>query len=207
MHPFVSFITEEIYQKLPAGLVDGNLISATYPPVLEERESEEHRRAASGFQNLQELVRGIRTVRSEFTIPPGKSFPVYVRVSSNRNDIREYFSDHTGLIASRSGIEVPEIGADDSRRDGTVAVIGSGFEAYLSIRELIDIPGQIRRLEKNIEKTGKAFKQAQGKLGSSGFLAKAKPEIVAQEQSKAADLQDQLERMHLVLEELRRTAG
>lgn len=204
MHPFVSFITEEIYQKLPEGLVEGNLISAAYPQAHEERDSEDFRRAASGFQTLQELVRGIRTIRSEFAIPPGKRFPLYVRVSPNRDDMGEYFSHHLSLIASLAGTDVPEIGTDESRRDGTVAVVGSGFEAYLSIRELIDVPEQIRRLEKNIGKTEKGFKQAQGKLSSPGFLAKARPEVIAQEKSKAEDLRDQLERMQLVLQELRR---
>lgn len=202
MHPFLSFITEEIYQKLPRELVSGMLIQAPYPQVVPERDSTGFVQAAAGFSGLQELVRGIRTLRSEFTIPPNTTFPVYIHVAHDREELRAFLEGHTGLVAHLAGTELPEVGSDGDRRHGSVTVVGSGFEAYLSIRELIDVAGQAERLRKNISRLEKGLHQAERKLESSGFLAKAKPEVVAAEKAKAADLRDQRERMLAVLHEI-----
>lgn len=228
MHPFMSFISEEIFQRLPSDLVpaDGTgtlagyrrtdekesaaggtgravaAIVGRYPQPQEERRNAESVRAATGFTGLQELVRGVRTMRSEFTIPPNRTFDLYVRYGDGRDDLGTFFEGNKDLVALLGGIDTLEIGTDASRRAGSIAVVGSGFEAYLYIRDLIDIDAQLARLEKSIAKTMKGLKQAEGKLKSEGFLSKAKPEVVEKEREKAADLRDQLERMETVRSEL-----
>jgi valyl-tRNA synthetase len=224
MHPFMSFISEEIYQKLPAELEpadgaatlpgyrrDGTssgcgrpdaVIVSRYPLPQESRSDETSRRAARGFGGLQELVRGIRTMRSEFTIPPSTSFDLYVSYSADRPDLGDFFRNHTELISMLGGIGKMEVGQDSARRNGAVAVVGSGFEAYLYIRDLIDVDAQTARLEKSIAKTRKGLIQAEGKLSSEGFLSKAKPEVVEKEREKAADLKDQMDRMETIRREL-----
>ncbi len=224
MHPFMSFISEEIYQKLPAELepADGSstlpgyhrdtassgrgrpdaVIVSRYPRTLKSRSDADSRRAAKGFGGLKELVRGIRTMRSEFTIPPSTKFDLYVHFSFDRSDLGDFFRSHTELISMLGGIEAMEVGQDSSRRSGAIAVVGSGFEAYLYIRELIDVEAQLARLDKNIAKTRKGLKQAEEKLSSEGFLGKANPEVVEKEREKAADLKDQLGRMEAIRREL-----
>ncbi|TVR72447.1 MAG: valine--tRNA ligase, partial [Spirochaetaceae bacterium] len=206
MHPFVSFISEEIYQKLPRQLRTAEaLIVAPYPRSREDREDERVRESAAGFTTLQELVRGIRTMRSEFTIPPGRTFDVYVRVAPERRDLREFLQTNGDLIRLLAGAGELEIGHDHARRAGRVALVGSGFEAYLAILDLIDVAAQVDRLARNIARTEKGLRQAEGKLASEGFRAKAKPEVISAEESKAADLRDQLERMIMVRDELARS--
>jgi valyl-tRNA synthetase len=106
-------------------------------------------------------------------------------------------------VTMLAGLSEIEIGHDDSRRADSVPVVGSGFEAYLYVRDLIDVDEQIRRLGKNVEKIEKGLSQAERKLASEGFVSKAKPEVVEAERAKAADLRDQLERTRIVLDELR----
>lgn len=223
MHPFMSFISEEIYQRLPRELqpADGTgtlsgyagsaaeqhgrptaVIVAHYPQVSSARSAPESERAAAGFAGVQELVRGIRTMRSEFTIPPNRTFDLYVRYADDREELGTFFDRNRDLVAMLGGIERMEVGTDDTRRSGAVAVVGSGFEAYLYIRELIDVDAQLARLDKSIAKTRKGLKQAEGKLSSDGFLSKAKPEVVEKERAKADDLRDQLQRMEAVRGEL-----
>jgi len=225
MHPFMSFISEEIYRLLPTELVpmDGSgpipgyvqpdridgarassAIVARYPRRHADREAEPARQAAEGFTRLQELVRGIRTMRSEFTIPPSREFDVYVMVPEGESGFAEYVRRNVALISMLASLSSVEIGSDSSRRAESVAVVGTGFEAYLYVRELIDVDEQVARLEKSIAKTEKALKQAEGKLGSEGFLAKARPEVVAAEKAKASELGDKLARMRTVREELSR---
>ena len=223
MHPFMSFISEEIYQRLPRELTpadrSGTLpgygdqtagkgqrpiaaIVGRYPQTSATRSDAAARAAATGFAGLQELVRGIRTIRSEFTIPPGRHFDVYVRYGDDRGELGAFFRDNQAIVTSLGGIDTLEIGVDDRRRSGAVAIVGSGFEAYLYIRDLIDVEAQLGRLDKSIARTTKGLKQAEGKLASEGFLAKAKPEVVEAERAKAADLRDQLARMENVRREL-----
>nr|MDA3948973.1 valine--tRNA ligase [Spirochaeta sp.] len=223
MHPFMSFISEEIYQRLPRELkpADGSAtlpgyggstaesaarpvatIVGRYPQTSAARSDAAARSAAAGFAGLQELVRGIRTIRSEFTIPPGRHFDVYVRYGDERAELGAFFRDNQAIVTMLGGIDNLEIGTDDDRRRGAVAIVGSGFEAYLYIRELIDVDAQLARLDKSIARTAKGLKQAEGKLASEGFLAKAKPEVVEIERAKAVDLRDQLARMENVRREL-----
>ena len=209
MHPFMSFISEEIWQQLPPGLkpADGSgrspaLIVGRYPQVQPVREDQTSREAARGFAVVQELVRGVRTMRSEFTIPPAKNFDVYVRVGDERSDLQQFFEENADLVRMLAGLQVLEIGTDSGRRAGAVAVVGSGFEAYLYVRDLIDVDEQVRRLDKSIGKIEKGLSQAERKLANQGFIAKAKPEVVEAERAKAQDLRDQLERMKAVRAEL-----
>jgi valyl-tRNA synthetase len=211
MHPFMSFISEEIWQKLPAEIApaDGSaradaVIVGSYPQVHQSREDEASRTAADGFAAVQELVRGVRTIRSEFTIPPTKTFDVYVRVADSRPELTEFFQRNGAYARLLANVSALEIGGDDSRRAGSVAVVGSGFEAYLYVRELIDVDEQIKRLDKSIGKIEKGLNQAERKLSNEGFIAKAKPEVVEAERAKAADLRDQLERTQAVRAELAR---
>ena len=210
MHPFMSFISEEIWQKLPAELqpADGSprpdaLIVGRYPQVHAARSDETARVAANGFAAVQELVRGVRTMRSEFTIPPSRSFAVYVRVADDRPDLERFFSRNAAYVRLLAGISELEIGSDAGRRNNSVPVVGSGFEAYLYVRELIDVNAQIARLEKSRAKIEKVLAQAERKLANESFVARAKPEVVAAEREKAADFHDQLTRTQQVLEELR----
>ncbi|MEX2443040.1 MAG: valine--tRNA ligase [Alkalispirochaeta sp.] len=212
MHPFMSFISEEIWQKLPKEIepADGTgrpdaVIVGRYPQVHPGREDEPAKSAADGFSAVQELVRGVRTIRSEFTIPPTKTFDVYVRVADARPELAEFFrrnGAYTRLLAHLSSLD---IGEDDGRRAGSVAVVGSGFEAYLYVRELIDVEEQLKRLDKSIAKIEKGLSQAERKLSNEGFIAKAKPDVVEAERAKAADLRDQLERTRAVRAELARS--
>ncbi|MCG8477949.1 MAG: class I tRNA ligase family protein, partial [Spirochaetales bacterium] len=209
MHPFMSFISEEIWQRLPAELLSadgsprpGALIVGRYPRVHESRRDAAALVASTGFAALQELVRGVRTIRSEFTIPPTKTFAAYVNVSEGRAELVDFFGRNGELVAMLASLSGVEIGTDGSRRAGSIAVVGSGFEAYLYIRDLIDVEAQIARLDKKIVKMEKGLSQVERKLASEGFVSKAKPEVVASERAKAADLGDQLERTKAVRREL-----
>lgn len=209
MHPFMSFISEEIWQRLPDELApaDGSprpeaLIVGTYPQEHAWRSDATARASAAGFGALQELIRGVRTIRSEFTIPPSTTFDVYVRITEPGSTLSDFFARHADLVARLASLSSVEVGDDAARRIGAVATVGSGFEAYLYVRSLIDVDAQVARLDRSIAKVEKGLKQSEGKLSSEGFIAKAKPEVVEAERAKAADLRDQLDRMNAVRAEL-----
>lgn len=208
LHPFMSFISEEIYQQLPPELVpaDGSpraqaAIVAEFPTARAERRTEQFRASESGFGAVQEIVRGIRTLRSEFTLSPAARFVAYLKPAADFTHAAVVQRAHE-LIANLAGLSQLEIGNDESRRDGAITVVGSGFEIYLYVRDLIDSQAQKARIAKSLDKLRKGLAQAEKKLASEGFLSKARPEVVESERAKARDLADQAARQERVLAEL-----
>ena len=196
LHPYLSFITEEIYSKLPTA--EGALISADYPQVSTDFEYYE---TAEKFQLLQDLIRGIRTLRSEFTIPPEKKIPVTVLMD---DDFKAYdfFTAHEKLISQLVNTDDLKLTSDKPSIDGSVASAGTGFEAYVFIRDVIDIEKEITKLEKEHQKMEKMIKQTEGKLKNERFLSNAPDDVVEKEKSKLNEFTERAEKVAFYLKEL-----
>jgi valyl-tRNA synthetase len=196
LHPYLSFITEEIYQKLPQ--TEGALITAEYPEVSDSRKFPE---TAASFSLLQDLIRGIRTLRSEFTIPPEKKIPVTVFMDAGF--IAEaFFTSHEALIAQL--VNTDELVLTTQRPDpsGSVAAAGTGFEAFVFIRDVIDIDKEIAKLRKEKDKMEKMVKQTTGKLKNERFLSNAPDDVVEKEKSKLAEFTERAEKINFYITEL-----
>ncbi len=189
LHPFLSFITEEIYQKLP--LENGALIIAQYPEVKDERENPE---VETAFESLKELVQSVRTLRSEFNLPPGKK--IKVRIKCNEGfQATEFFKQETKLAASLTGSDDLALYADTDSTEGAIGAVGNGFEALVYIRDVIDVDAEIAKLKKGIEKNLKLKTQTEKKLSNENFTSRAKPEIIEKEESKLAEFAFAVEKM------------
>ncbi len=196
LHPFLSFITEEIYQKLPNRR--DNIITAPYP---EELSSRNYPEVAADFELLQELIRGIRTVRSEFTIAPEKRIPVAVAMD---NDFTAFkmFTDHYDLIKSLTRASELTIEKGRPETEGSIPVPGRGYEAFVFIRDVVDIPAEIVKLEKEKKKNNKLLESTQKKLVNRKFLDNAPPEVVRKENEKLAEFIERKEKIEGYLLEL-----
>ena len=198
LHPFLSFITEEIYQKLPNSRE--NVITATYP---EELSSRNYPEISVKFELLQSLIRGIRTIRSEFTIAPEKRIPI--AVSMDNDFIADaMFTNHFDLIKSLT--RASELTIEKSKPDtsGSIPVPGKGFEAFIFISEIIDIPLEIAKLEKEGKKNDKLLSSTKGKLKNEKFLANAPDEVVEKEKEKLNEFKERKIKIDGYLAELRK---
>ena len=189
LHPFLSFITEEIYQLLPPDNHDSfsryeYVITAPYPEIRSEREDYG---IAEQFSSFQELVRGIRTIRSEFTIPPGKKINIHIKTDPGFQGT-DFFSDQVPLIALLAGGNSVQLSENRPETEGAVPVAGNGFEAFVFVRDAIDVPKEIARLEKELEKLSNQLKKTEGKLGNKKFIANAPEEIVEKERGIQQEL-------------------
>ncbi|MFP4427282.1 MAG: valine--tRNA ligase [Spirochaetaceae bacterium] len=205
LHPFVSFVTEEIYQKLPdITPADGSeraeaAIIGRYPQVNPHREAPKE---AVAFAALQEAVRAVRTLRSEFTIPPSMRLTFHVRFDEGFAH-GEFFRGSEELLKLLTGSEIVSFGTDAPEQGGSIPVVASGFEVYVFIKEVIDTAEEVKRLEKSIEKAEKQLAGTQKKLGNPNFVDKAKPEAVEREREKERELTTRLEKMRGFLQELK----
>jgi valyl-tRNA synthetase len=196
MHPYLSFITEEIYQKLPQ--TKGPLITASYPEISDKWNFPE---TAASFSLLQDLIKGIRTLRSEFTIPPEKKIPVTIYMDRDFK-AESFFNNHQPLIAQLVNTDDLKLTIEKPSIEGSVVTAGSGFEAYVMIRDAIDIEKEITKLKKEKQKMEQMIKQTEGKLRNERFLASAPEDVIEKEKSKLAEFTEREEKVTFYLKEL-----
>lgn len=213
LHPFLPFLTEEIYQKLPgfrpviqtpagasapAPTRPESIMISHFPLVDAAREDRE---AADRFGSLQELVRLVRTMRSEFTIPPGRKIRIHVR-SETGFAAAGYLEAHRELVELLTGASQLSFSEAKPDAPGSIPVVGTGFEAYVFIREVIDIGEQVAKLRRDIEKSGAALQAADRKLANPNFVSKADESIVAREREKKEELERKIAKMQGYIREL-----
>jgi len=205
LHPLSALITEEIYQKLPPSPERNpqyrNAASIIVAPYPAERAGREAGDTAVTMESLQELVRSVRTMRSEFTIPPAKKISFHVK-SEPGFGAAAFLEQQQELIRLLTTADEISFGSEKPAEGGSVAVVGKGFEAYVYILNAIDVGAQVKRLEKDIQKSEKALAQSSGKLQNRGFLENAGEDIIQKERDKKEELERKIAKMKGYVEEL-----
>ena len=187
MHPFLSFITEEIYQKLPNH--DGDVIVASYPEYDGRRCFEDAARLVS---SLQDVVRTVRSVRSNLQIAPEKKLKVVFRPSAGfaaTDLIRDELVFVSSLVGASSFIVD---GGSAQPVDGAFPANGLGYECFVFVRDAIDVDAEIARLEADTAKAGKSLAAVEAKLSNEAFIRNARPEAVEKERAKKAEFEEKI---------------
>ncbi len=187
MHPFLSFLSEEIYQKLPNH--KGDLIVASYPRFSEERT---YRNEAELVESLKKVIQSVRAVRSSLQIPPEKKLKVVLRPDSGNKTI-SFYKEEAELMASFMGAS--EVVVDiDANEDVSKAFpqAGIGYEVFVFVRDAIDVDAELAKLEKEIKKNEDLLAQSNKKLSNENFISHAKPEAIEKEKSKKAEFEDKI---------------
>ena len=197
-HPFLPLITEEIWQKLPVlpgrsalAAEDGacSIMIQPYPAVDPARDDPA---AEAVFAALQELVRAVRTIRSEFTIPPDARIDVTVAVTG---DLRRTFEDHRDLVAHLAGTKDLVFQAERPSGERRIPSAGRGFEVFVGVQGAIDVPREIARLGREREKTLAERQRVEAKLANAAFVERAPAEVVERERSRLAELAERVEKI------------
>ena len=196
LHPLLPFVTEEIYQKLPGHSL--SIMTAPYPEVREERAD---LKAEERFARVQELVRAVRTLRSEFTIPIDRTIRLAVAVEEGF-PAAAALHDHRDLIALLVNAGELTIGGRGIPKEGAIPVMGTGFEAFVYIRELIDLDKETARLKKELAGLEEVRSRTEAKLANQAFLAKAPEAVVVKEREKLEELARRREKIEEYLREL-----
>lgn len=187
MHPFLSFITEEIYQKLPNH--NGDVIVASYPEYDGKRCFEEAGRLVSF---LQDVVRTVRSVRSNLQIAPEKKLKVVFRPSAGFA-ATDLISDELVFVSSLVGASSFIVDRDSTQPvDGAFPANGLGYECFVFVRDAIDVDAEISRLEADKAKAVKNLAAVEAKLSNEAFIKNAKPEAVEKERAKKAEFEEKI---------------
>lgn len=194
LHPFLPFITEEIWGKLPNR--KEALIVTAYPRLDSKCEDEDAKRT---FSILKNIVNSIRTLRSEFTISP--STVIKVRIDASR-EVLEAMADIRRIATSLSGSNNFAILQEGENLDGSVAVVEPDFTAHVFVCDLIDVGAAISKFRASLSKTKKLIEGKNKKLLDENFVSKAPSEVVHKERMRLALMQDTVRRSAKYLEDL-----
>lgn len=197
LHPFMPFITEEIYSQVP-GTCD-MLIAQAFPRVREDFAFD----AEEGAMNsIIESIVAIRNQRSELNVPAKTRQDLIIlardgEVSEILKDAGEIYQK----LASAKEIEV--ISEDLEDKEGLVSLVFNKFNVYINLDQLVDYDKERERLSGLIKKYESEIKRAQGKLSNENFVKKAPEKLVEEEKEKLISYQDLLEKTRASLEEIK----
>ncbi|HVP38193.1 MAG TPA: valine--tRNA ligase [Candidatus Saccharimonadales bacterium] len=193
LHPFMPFLSEELWQALPGRREGERLPVAAWP-----RQRTAHRRpeAVREMQELQEVITAIRTLRSEMSVPPG--LPVKVLVHAPQAAAARLQAS-APLIRALCRAESVDIGEAVSKPEACASAVAAGCEIYLPLAGLIDLTAEKDRLARELERVEGLLLVARKKLSNQDFLTKAKPDVVERERSKVEELAGVLEKVERAL--------
>ncbi len=175
LHPFMPFITEEIWQTIPH---DGETIMLQKFPEYDE--SLNFTEASAEMTRIMDAVKAIRNRRSEMNVPPSRKAKVYV--ASQFADTFTSGAKFIVKLASASEVEVGEA----FNIDGAVTVVTADAKIYIPMDELVDKEAELKRLNKELEATKKLLAQDEGKLNNAGFMSKAPEKVIEKIRGQAA---------------------
>lgn len=195
LHPIMPFITEEIWQRLP--LAGESIMIAPYPKA-EERFFDD---AVEGqIRLVQEVVTGIRTIRSEFNLAPAAKIEVLLKTKDSRK--AETLKTCSNYIQTLGGVSKLGIGADVIKPAQSAVAFEAGVEIFVALAALIDIETEKTRITKELTEVQAALEKVEKKLSNQGFLTKASAEVVEKEKTKLAGLQEKKEKLERELSQL-----
>ena len=190
LHPFMPFITEEIFSSLPHLPGDAESIMISRYPT--GRSDLEFPVEAGEMERVLELIRAIRNRRAEMNIAPSRKAAVFIetRYADAFNSATAPFF---ARLASASGIEVAEsFPADRVSADTCVQVVTPAATAYLPLSDLVDYEKERARLTAEIAKVSAEVDRLDRKLSNQGFVAKAPAAVVDAERAKLAAAREKL---------------
>lgn len=186
LHPYMPFITEEIYQCLPH---EAESIMISKWPVADESLIDPE--AERGMNAIMDSIKAIRNMRAEVNANPGKKIPAIMLVSE---DLREVVAHNDSYIKLLGGIDNLELRPFNGEKpENAMAAVVTGIEVYLPLAGLIDVEKETQRLSKELAAMEKDLQRAGGKLNNAGFLAKAPEDVIAKERAKYEELSGKIE--------------
>ena len=192
LHPFMPFITEEIYQAIPHD-TESIMISKwpEYDPTLSFADEE------AQMEKIMDAIRAIRNRRAEMNIPPSKKSKVYVETAFS--DVFAVGSEFIKRLAYASDVEIADAFGD---LGNTVTIVTNDAKIYIPLGDLVDFEAEAKRLQKELAAAEDKLAFINKKLDNPGFVNKAPEKVVQQNRDEAAKLTEKIANLRSSLENL-----
>jgi len=189
MHPVMPFVTERIWDSLPASGLDDHsaefLMLAAWPEP-ERLARFVNERAEGEFELAKRVISQVRSARARYRLSPRAELDVAVRATAEDSavlDSQRDFIRRVGFVGELS------LGPDQEKPAGSVSFVDGGLEIFVTLGGLVDLASESKRLEKELSKSEKQLAGVVRTLSNQGFLAKATPEVVAKKNEQRDELE------------------
>jgi valyl-tRNA synthetase len=191
LHPFMPFITEEVWQQIPKPTgTPGSIMITMYPvpdPGLVDEAAERQ------MQLLQDVVVAIRNLRAEYNVAPSKELEATLYGASDAS--RAVLEEHWKLVRALARVSELRIGATAEPEKGELAAVVGEMQVGVKLLGTIDVVAEDGRIAKELAKAEKERQGVQGRLGNASFVERAPAEIVEKERARLAELDEKIAKL------------
>lgn len=195
MHPFMPFITEEIWQHLPH---EGETITRAAWPTREA--SLDFPEAVPAFEAVQNVIRSVRNIRAEVNAPMSKQIQLFI--STNDTRVQDDLSSNSSYLQKFTNASELRIEEQMPAPEKAMSAIVTGAELFIPLADLINIEEEIARLNKELVKYTKEVERVEKKLNNPGFVGKAPAHVIDEEKAKALDYTEKRQAVEARINEL-----
>jgi len=183
MHPFMPFITEEIWQHLPH---EGESITRAAWPV--RNDEFDFPAAVPAFEAVQNVIRSVRNIRAEVNAPMSKEIQLFISTSDDA--VQRDLAGNLSYLKKFTNASELKVERSMKAPEKAMSAIVTGAELFIPLADLINIDEEIARLKKELDKYTKEVERVEKKLGNPGFVGKAPAHVIEEEKAKAQDYSD-----------------
>ena len=202
LHPFMPFVTEEIWQNLvaclpaPASDLPTSIMIADYPRIDHVRSAPD---AESEMDVVMQTIRAVRNMRAQLRIPAGQKLEAAIETNGMRTVV-EQESAAISVLARVEPLNV--LAGDQSENTGGVSLVVNPLVVRLPLTGIVDLDAESRRLGQELEETQRNESRVQQLLSNDNFVSKARPEVVEKERDRLQSLSEQRQRIQEIIAQL-----
>jgi valyl-tRNA synthetase len=197
LHPFIPFVTEEIWHHMPG--TEGSIMVAAHPA--DGAESFQNPEAETEMALLMAVITGIRNVRGEMNIAP--SLSLKVEIQSEDEPTRQILASHQDLMVNLAKLDALMVEKIGQRPKSSATAVVKGATIFVSLQDIIDFGKETLRLEKEINKLGTELSKVAKKLENDGFMSKAPADVIEKVRQKQAALLEKQQKIQTNLDKIK----
>jgi len=198
LHPFIPFVTEELWQFLPLDNKTESLCISKYPT---EAEGIPDKNAENKMGLVMEAVAGIRSIRGELDLPPSLELKAVIKTSNGTGDILNKNISYISKLAKTSSIE---IGEDVIKPEDAAVSVKPTMEIFVPLKNLFDVDTEVKRLNREINKIEGTLSIIQKKLTNEGFINKAPKAVVEENELKYKLFKEKMQAIQSTIKKLKK---
>ena len=193
LHPFMPFITEEIFTCLPTG--EESIMISKWPEYSEELSFSDDEKQ---MEKVMEAIKSIRNLRTQMNVVPSKKAKLFI--VTDTPEVFEGAQIFFEKLASSSEVVITD--SEDGIKDNALTCVVESAKLFMPLEELVDLNAEKERLEKEKEHLLAEIKRVEGKLSNAGFVAKAPQKVVEEEKAKGEKYREMLSKVEESLKNL-----
>ena len=199
LHPFMPFITEELWWKLRHREETESCMTSQWPTSIEEEISVDDARV---FSVIQEMISAIRNIKSQYNVPPGNEIAATLSIDKSDKALATALAAHGDYFAKLAKTTRLSVESEVTRPDASASAVVGKNQVFVPLSGMIDLEVERTRLRKEIDQKEKYRTGLERKLQNELFVSRAPADVVEKEKLKMKDTADELERLHASLSEL-----